>query len=37
MYINSSVHMSIPISQFIPFPLGDCKFVFYIDYSISGL
>ena len=38
---NSSVYISIPISQFIPVlpsnPLGNCKFVFYICDSISVL
>ena len=38
---NSSVYISIPISQFIPIlpsnPLGNCKFVFYICDSISVL
>ena len=36
----TSVYMSIPISQFIPFPTfppGNSKFVFYICDSISVL
>jgi len=38
--IHSTVHLSIPVSQFIPLyrsPLGSYKFVFYICDSISAL
>lgn len=35
--MSSSMYILIPFSQFIPppFPLGNCKFIFYICYSVS--